>query len=1189
MQIFDSRTIELAGRNLIEASAGTGKTYAIASLYVRLLVEKGLLPENILVVTFTEAATKELRDRIRRRIRDARDAFLGRESGDKLLPGLLQRERPIPVVLALERLEAALQTFDCAAISTIHGFCNRALQENAFESGSLYDSELTSDQSLLVQGLVDDYWRINFFGAEGELLPLAEAKSWSPEGLARFLKGKLGNPELEVIPRYSADQVARVVSGCREAFAEVAQQWLARRQEIVGILTEHKGLSRSAANYHPDLLEELLERMDAYVGGGRPFQLFDGFAKFSSAYLAGQRLKKHDPPQDVFFDACQGLADAIEERGLTLLWGLFEFVRERLPQKKSARNIRFHDDLLVDLYRALQGPGGELLAGRIRGRYRAGLIDEFQDTDQVQYRIFRGIFNDDTIPLFLIGDPKQAIYSFRGADIFAYLKAKRDIPDERHFTMDRNWRSAAPLVEAINRLFNCQKKRPLLFEELEYPPVTAANGQALVLAERDPAALQLWFMGREEGTTKPIDMNRARPRIVAAVVAEIAGLLADGAAGRATIADRAVRPGDIAVIVRSHGQAGLVYEQLVAAGIPAVVRSNASIFASDEAAQLCRLLAALAEPGREGRVRNALVTTIMGATGNQLAALLEEAGESDWEGWLARFREYHDIWRLRGFMAMFRTLVLQEGVRGRLLSLPGGERRLTNLLHCGELLHGQEGTARLGMEALLTWFSEQVASPPEGEEHQLRLESDEEAVRILTIHVSKGLEFPIVFCPFSWSGVFDDDQTVVCHQEGKTVADYGSRQFEQHRRQALEESLAENLRLLYVALTRAKYRCYLVWGRFKHVESSALAYLLHGPGEGECGDLLAYLARQMKDLPDACLLQALAGLEGKQEMLAVTLDPQPVAGQFQAPAGDGRLLTCRTIERSIEVDWHVSSFTSFVEGQAETAELPDHDRQTAVEAGQPESIPAEGSLFAFPRGAKAGTFLHGILEKVDFSELAGESLTGLVAAELARSGFGSEWHATLCEMLRQVLAAPLGRAGERFRLSELAKNSWVSEMEFYFPLKLIGSRRLAALLKQHGAGSPADLARVAERLNFREVAGMLRGFIDLVFCHQGKYYLLDWKSNHLGNRIEEYGSEQLAREMEAKLYPLQYLLYTVALNRHLEGRDPTYRYEEQFGGVLYLFLRGLDGSSPGSGVFHDIPDPALVRELTACLIDCQGE
>jgi exodeoxyribonuclease V beta subunit len=1192
MRTFDSLAIELAGRNLIEASAGTGKTYAITSLYVRLLVEQGLLPENILVVTFTEAATKELRDRIRQRIRDARDTFAGQESGDELFSGMLNSPAGSNwpgAAQAVARLEAALQTFDCAAISTIHGFCNRALQENAFETGSLYDTELTPLQAPLVKGLVDDFWRLNFFGKEAELLPLLAVSNWTPENFTGFLQGKLGNPELEIVPGFSAADIENSAANCRESFDAVRQMWQERKAEIITLLTTDKGLRRSVDTYRLDLLEVMLEELDSYLAAGKPYQLFDNFERFTAAFVAGQRQKKVEPPTDPFFDRCQTLADRINKRKLTVFWSLYDYVSSNLPRRKAQNNLRFYDDLLSDLLGALQGTNGMLLAARIRERFRAALIDEFQDTDQVQYRIFQGIFSDDELPLFLIGDPKQAIYSFRGADIFAYLAAKDDVPPARHFTMDRNWRSTPQLVAAVNQLFGRQPLRPLLLARLDYPQVTAARPeQPLVVAGRNPAPLQLWFMGRDEGVTKPLDLGKARPMIVAAVAAEIAGLLADATAGQAVIAGRPVEPGDIAVIVRSHSEAALIHEELVAHGIAAVVRSNASIFATDEARELSTLLGALAEPADEFRVRAALVTPFFSLGGNELFRLVEEAGASDWELLLARFRDYHDLWRQRGFMTMFRQLLGREGVRGRLLAMAGGERRLTNLLHCSELIHAQECADHCGIDHLYTWFCNQVCTPPEGDEHQIRLESDEKAVRILTIHVSKGLEFPIVFCPFSWGGVYGNDETAVCHENGRMVADFGSEKFEEHRKLAREESLAENLRLLYVALTRAKFRCYLVWGRFRHVESSALAYLLHGPRQ-ESADVLQFLAGEMMAITDTDLLKPLTAMaEQGGGLLAVTVNPQVTASAVKPAAPVVPDLHCATSDRTIESGWQVSSFSSFAHGHRETAELPDYDERRFSVIHAEETAPAEGSIFAFPRGAKAGTFLHGIFEKLDFAAATDGSIGALVEAALNSSGFAGKWREPLCAMVQQTLAVPLGRGAGSFRLADLAPQSWVAELEFYFPLKFISSRQLSAVLAKYAAGGQADLGRIAAMLDFRDVQGVVRGFVDLVCTHNGRYYLLDWKSNHLGNRVEDYGQEQLALAMTDNLYPLQYLLYTVALNRYLQLRDPDYCYAANFGGAFYLFLRGVDASRPEFGVYHDIPDPALVNELTACLVDSEG-
>lgn len=1185
MRPFDPVAIELSGRNLIEASAGTGKTYAIASLYLRLLVERELLPENILVVTFTEAATKELRERIRERIRQARDFFEGKGEADELATGMLEAAeagRFGGKKGTLIKLEAALQSFDCAAISTIHGFCSRALKDNAFESGSLYDTELMPNQDALLAEIADDFWRCTFFGEEAELLPLALAKKWSPESFARFLKGKVQNPVISVIPEFTAAEAKDADPVCRAIFDAVAAEWREKRDHIEELLYRHEALSRSRDCFKAELLPELLEEMDCYVAGERPYQLFSGFKKFTSSFIQSTCKKKPDPPDEPFFVLCDQLAAAIDKRCLILLWSLLDYARQALPARKNMRNIRCYDDLLTDLYTALEKPGSDLLALRVRGTFRAALIDEFQDTDQLQYRIFRKIFSDDSVPLFLIGDPKQAIYSFRGADIFAYLSARDDIPEQRHFTMDRNWRSTPQMVQAVNLLFNRQEKYPFMLEQLLYPHVSAARQeQPLELSGRDPATLQFWFMGRKE--EKLIDLNKAEKRIIEPVADEIAGLLSDAAAGKALLEGRPLEPGDIAVIVRSNKQAVAVYHALLARNIPAVIRSNAGIFQSDEAAEIRVLLGAIAEPGKESGIRAALATSILGATAGQIAAYMHEES-SGWDERLSLFHEYHELWKNRGFIYMFRTLTAREKVRARLLAMPMGERRLTNFLHCGELLHNQESSSNYGMERLFTWFCQQVASPPDGDEHQIRLESDDKAVRVLTVHISKGLEFPIVFCPFAWGGISDDNESVFCHHNGKSIIDYGSENFTRHRENARQECLSENLRLLYVAMTRAKYRCYLVWGRFRGIESSAPAYLLHSEGDSGSAGVLQSLRDKLDAISDAEMLQPIHELvkEGGG-CCSLVINPEPVGSGFQLKKEKSCELMLREYNRKFEATWRVSSFTSFAAGHSETAELPDRDPQGRHTESINEEASAEGSIFSFPRGAQAGTFLHEIFEKISFSDAAGESANNIVSSMLDRS-FGRQWQDALCTMIGNICGANIGAPSAPFTLADIPAESRITEMEFYFPLKKVKSTAVTSILRKHGVHK-AELAGVAEKLGFREAEGMVLGFIDLVVFHNGRYYIIDWKSNHLGNRIEDYSRDRLAKEMLRNMYPLQYLLYTVALNRHLERTDPGYSYEKNFGGAIYLFLRGIDPRNPECGIYHDLPDAGLVRELSGCLID----
>lgn len=1192
METYDNLTIELAGRNLIEASAGTGKTFAIACLYLRLVVEQGLLPENILVVTFTEAATKELKSRVRERLSLSRDIFSGIGAGDEFSAALLEGANPWwpGREVAVERVESALRTFDCAAISTIHGFCSRALQDNAFESGSLYDTELVTDQGPLIREIVDDFWRINFFGDEAPLLATVLRKKWLLDDMVRFLRGKLANPDLEVVPLVDRNEEENLSRRCRSIYDSLVAIWQAERAQLEDILLTHKGLSKAKDKYRPDLVPGLLAAMDSYLAEGNPFELFAGIEKYSSAFIESQALKREAPPHHEFFDRCAELLELVNKRFIALKGNLLLFARQRLSRLKAERNIRCFDDLLSDLYRALDGPSGNELAARLRERYRAALIDEFQDTDPVQYRIFRKIFGTGPVPLFLIGDPKQAIYSFRGADIFAYLEAKVDVPASNHFTMDRNWRSSPEMVAALNLLFRQQGQRPFLFSEIGYPGVSAAREKRpLTLAGRDPAPLQVWFLGRENDDGAVITIGTAKQRIVRMVADEISGLLADGRRGTALLDGRGVLPEDIAVIVRSHDQAALVQEALRARRIPAVVQSTASLFATREAQEVYRVLEAVAEPSRETLVRAALSTALFGLSGNDIAELA--GNDQAWEERLASFGNYHDQWRERGFMIFFRALLSREKVRERVLSREEGDRRLTNFLHCSEILHQAATEQDLGMDALRAWFGERVGAPPENDEYQIRLESDEKAVRIVTIHVSKGLEYPIVFCPFSWGGVIEADDTVICHDGYRMVVDFGSADFDRHRIAARNEALAENLRLLYVALTRAKYRCYLVWGRFRYTETSAPAYLLHYPDD-EIVDAVQRLSGTMKELSDGQMVERLERIVDQGPgTLAVSVDPEPV-GAIGVPLLEKPFLPeFVPFSGTVAADWRVASFTSFAAGHRETAELPDRDQGTVTVTEEPAEADeagtvAAGSLFAFPRGAAAGIFFHAVFEQLDFAGSDEESLELLVGNMLARHGFDPSWLAPVCGLVRDVMTVPIPVARGTLCLGNLGCRDRIVEMEFFFPLSFVESRTVAKILARWNAGDAGtDFRAVAERLSFGGVRGMVRGFIDLVFRQGGKYYLLDWKSNHLGMRPSDYCRERLAAEMENKLYHLQYLLYLVALNRYLEMRDPAYRYAEHFGGVLYLFLRGMDPARPGSGVYYEVPPEGLVRELTDCLVE----
>ncbi len=1184
---FDLVTSPLDGTNLIEASAGTGKTYTIAGLFLRLVVEARLGVEQILVVTFTVAATEELRGRIRGRLKEALEAFEGRDpDGDELLRKLLADHDP---VRARSDLEHALRELDLAPVFTIHGFCQRVLQEHAFESGAAFDTELVPDLSDLIQETADDFWRTHVAAAPPPVAAAVRRRGLSPGKLASQLQGFLSHPATELRPRVTAGDLRAREEAFARAFGGVARAWPRARGEVERLLLDHQGIQRRRRQYRPEGVAELLAALDRGLAEGAvpSAELFAALEALTPAALAEVARKNRRPPEHPFFDLCGRVLEAEEALLGALVPAFLGQASPALAGKKARANVQGFDDLLTQVHRALTGPGGEALAAALRARYRAALIDEFQDTDPLQYRIFHTVFRAG--PLLLIGDPKQAIYGFRGADVFAYLEAARE--SGRAYTLGLNWRSDPGLVEAVSRVF--PEERPFVLPEIHLPPVEAAprpRREELAVDGAPQAPLRVWFVPREGRPLRSglITKGWAREHLPRAVAAEVLDLLRLGARGRARIGDRPLEPGDIAVLVRTNRQARWVQEALRDVGVPSVLRSTDTLFASPECREVERVLAALADPGDERRVKAAVSTDMMGVTGPELDRLLDEG--RGWERWLERFRGWHERWARGGFLPAFRRLMVEQGVRGRLLRFRDGERRLTNVLHLAEVLHGAEVEGRLGMAGLVRWLAARRGQGgAASEEHQLRLESDERAVGIVTVHRSKGLEYPVVLCPFLWEGSRLDpkearERGLRYHPEARRahqVLTFDPEEVAGALPRARVEALAEDVRLLYVALTRAKHRVCLVWGGFNGSPGSAPAYLFHGPLPPEAPDPVAALEERVKGLTDEDLRRGLARIT-RCPHVAVEEPRWEPEGTYQPPGAEAFEPACRTFGGTVRDEWRVTSFTGLVRGAGEApVDLPDHDVEVPGATGDGAG-PGEGFL-GFPRGARTGICLHEILEHLDYAGETDRSPEALVEERLRAHGFGPEWVGPAADAVRRVLATELVPG---VPLSALGSRDRLHEVEFTYPVgaavtprglaERLGDPALAALL----GGSPD---RHLGRLVFAPTRGYLRGFVDLVFRHDGRYHLVDWKTNHLGDRPEDYGPRALARVMAEDLYVLQYHLYALALHLHLRSRLPGYEYDRHFGGVHYVFLRGLDPARPGRGVFQDRPPRERIEALAQYL------
>ncbi len=1166
MKELNLLSTELSGLNLIEASAGTGKTYTITGLYVRLILEMGCRVDGLLVVTFTNAATAELRERTRGCLVEVLQAFEMGESSDPFYQGLL--DQSVDYEQAKRRLRLAILGFDQAAIFTIHGFYQRVLSEHAFESGMPFESELVSEQTELLQEVVADFWRCEIQDLSPGLVDYLLAEKVTPESLLASVQKGIGKPYLEVrgmaLPADLASQEAMFLN----AYKQARSIWADTRQDIQDLLQSDASLNGN--KYRKSSLVNWFQQMNDYLNSqsGTPF---DKFIKFTSSELAASVKKGKPPPKHVFFDACEALAEiwgalalGYAQALVTLKQNLLTYCNQELSVRKAKARIQSFDDLLLDLDSALSGEHGAVLIEAIRQRYSAVLIDEFQDTDPIQYHIFSMITHDSELPVFLVGDPKQAIYSFRGADIFAYHDARKDA--KNCYTLKTNWRSDPKLIKAVNALFK-QSHASFFYDWIPFYEVEAAAKQRDDLHDSIylDAPFRVWLIEGEESVAKA-DAEQLAAR---ATVVEIARLLKQGQEGQVRIGDRKLSGGDIAVLVHEHRQATIIAQQLSELGVYSVQQSRENIFHSHEAMELLCVLTAIAEPAKQTRIKAALVTDMLGLDGHDIEHL--QVDEQALELQLESFRNYHQLWQERGFVRMFHQLLSHEQIAKRLLSRANGERCYTNLQHLGELVHQHDSVTQSGMEGLVKWLSRQCQNRVQtSEEQELRLESDEDLVQIITIHKSKGLEYPIVFCPFVWADktyAESKKRPFFFHDEKesyKPVLELGSERFEEDRKFAIQEERAENLRLLYVAMTRAQYRCYITWGNISGTEQSALAWLLHSDkSSADASNSQAELSEWVKKSDNGVWVGSIPEEDGKVV--------QSCNSQYET--GSVRLFSRRFDTRS-----RVTSFTALT--SEKVGDQPDYDEQLPARIDRP----AAHDIFGFPRGARAGCCIHSIFEQIDFATYEREKLELLVEDVLIANGFETDWMLVIADMVESVLSTPLD-TGKILYLKSVGVKQRLVELEFYYPLAAINAEGLRTLLLEYEFASADVMRQAIERINFADVNGFMKGFIDLVFEVDGCFYLADYKSNWLGDDPSAYSSDHLVQAMAHENYYLQYLFYILALHRYLSLRLPDYDYDLHFGGAFYLFVRGMNPSTGSAcGVYWDKPSKQLIEAMDHYLI-----
>ncbi|AKE89180.1 ATPase AAA [Rhodococcus aetherivorans] len=1076
------------GTTVLEASAGTGKTYAIVGLATRFVAEGAAELSQLLLVTFSRAATQELRERTRDRFAGVARALADPEAARHHPDELIRHLAGGDVATHRRRLLRALSDFDAATIATTHGFCQRMLDELGTAGERDTDAVLVEDVDDLTIEVIADLYLRRYGRADRAPISHAEA--------AEAARAAVFDPQAALAPE-GAD--------------------------------------------------------------GTP---------------AGERVE------------------------------FARAVRAEVDRRKRLAGLRDYDDQLALLHAVLTDPEhGEAACRRIGSRFRVVLVDEFQDTDPLQWEILRSAFHRRTT-LVLVGDPKQAIYAFRGAEVLSYLGAMEFA--DGHQELVCNWRSDGNLLAALDHLYG---GAALGDPRIVAHPVEAAQPASRIAGA---APLRLRHLPRTgagpcgaSGFPKAQALQERVARDVAADVAALLGgdVTVDLGAGR-----RPVEPGDVAVLVRTNAQVALVHGALTGAGIPAVLAGGTSVFATPAAREWLRVLQALEQPHRPDRVRLAALTSLMGRTAEDV----DTRGDELVAAIGTLLRELDVVFERSGFAALFERLAAFCDLEPRLLGWPGGERELTDLRHLAQLLDETASAEALGVTALTRWLTERIAEAGTARaDRSRRLDSDAAAVQVLTVHASKGLEFPVVYVPFAWeSGVRSKPDRLLLHDDdGRRVLDVGgegSAGYGERRRRHDEEVAGEELRLLYVALTRARCHLVLWWAPGYSTSGAPLHRMLFGrvPGTSE----IAHKARVPEDPIVAQQLTGWAGrAAGTASVEAVGSAPIP-AVTWVRPHETVVELEAARFDRELDDAWRRTSYTALTaaahEGPGAGAEAEQPAKTDEPE--EPPLLPAAAAddgiaspMNPLPGGAVFGTLVHAVLEVVDTAaaDLGAELLR--CCRDTVAEQFSDVDPEELAEALLPVLRTPL--AGGAGTLADIAPADRLAELDFELPLAggddpvatTVTLDGVARLLRAHlPAGDPfasyADLVGILEPTPLR---GYLTGSIDSVLRIHGtepRFVIVDYKTNRLGPEeltTAHYTRDRMAEEMLRAHYPMQALLYAVALHRYLRWRLPGYDPAVHLGGVQYLFVRGMVGpdTPAGCGVFDWAPPPALVAELSDLL------
>ncbi len=1125
MKPLDPFNIDLEKITLIEASAGTGKTYTITTLFCR-LIALGYPVESILVVTFTEAAAAELKLRVRTRLFDTLNSLLDKACRDEddLIQFLRQESQEIKTALICQRFSHALNCFDQSSIMTIHSFCMKVLKEHAFESHSYFDIELVPDRSLFLNQVSHDFFMTHVNNQDTLFLSYLNQRQVTPQSFISSFGKAVSRSDLVTIP-LCAD-FENIFDEYRQVLKKIHDILVTRSGEIIELLLNHNGINKRSYSKKniPAWLEASWKKLEVKKENTllKMSEKGDTLFKFTQTRLAQYTEQGAVLPEHEFFELCEkllGFYDVFENNLISLKIKFLTFFKKELEKVKKVQGICFFDDLVNDLAAVFENKDSFNLQKAVRQTYKACLIDEFQDTDPRQYEIFSKFFSfTGNTPFFMIGDPKQAIYAFRGGDIFAYLKASKEC--DQSFTLKKNYRSAPWLVKGINEIFS-GRPNPFLFEQIEFLKVSTPDtvGNFLIEGKKDIPPLQFCFIKRDElevdkrGFVSKETASKIIPNILARDIAAL--LESDKRLTNNQISgSKKTTPKDIAVLVRTNKQAQQIQKALSDFSIPSYLSKTGSVFDSSQARDLHDILLAVYNPGNSNYIRAALCTSVFGFTSKDIIELNEN--QAILYRWQERFMAFKQNWDSKGFAPMIMALFHHEDAF--LKSNPGlDERGMTNFYHLVELISNTDIERQLSAYYLIKWYTRQLSGESRKESiDELRLETDKKSVAIVTIHKSKGLEYPIVYLPYLWEGQRKSpSENILFHdpdkEHGLTLdlrSKTGSEDVAASAIYYEKEDKAEQRRLLYVSLTRASAMCRVFWGGFNTIETSALGLLLH---DSDCKDGWQN---------DQAMINDLEQLKSKASQ-TILIEPyvDKSINPFRDQAALQKIsLSAKLTTRRIQASWKMSSFSAIIHSSSESTPFlkQKHLNQAGLDISKKETLI---TLSDFPKGAGSGDFFHSIFETLDFTSDARE-IANQVKAKFDQFGFSdSGMLNTATASVKEVLETKLVTKKRQFCLRDIKPDQRFNEMEFIFPVNSFNTASIIKAFEQSNFKSKiSGYLKKLSQLTTNSLKGFIKGFIDLVIHHKDKWYIVDYKSNFLGKTYESYSQDAMLHAMSEHHY-----------------------------------------------------------------------